>query len=201
MKVFGDMYIEDYKSLPYDPDKAKELVKKSGYKGETITYRILPNYYTLEVATAQVLVDMWKAVGINVKIEMKENWNQILQNDDTRHLWNLSNTAYFFDPVGQIWRRLGPQCWVRHEDKFGAKEPMYVFPAEFDKQGQILATSSDLQQRRHAAQRMMEIVEHEYPAQLNLHALTMFYGKRESVVWEPDPSEDMDLTATSLSFK
>jgi hypothetical protein len=29
----------------------------------------------------------------------------------------------------------------------------------------------------------------------------MFYGKRESVVWEPDPSEDMDLTATSLSFK
>jgi peptide/nickel transport system substrate-binding protein len=201
MRMFGDMYIEDFQGLSYDPEKARELVKKSGYKGETISYRILPDYYTLEVATAQVLAEMWKAVGLNVKIEMKENWSQILKNDETRHLWNLSNTAYYYDPVGQMWRRLGPQCWVRHEDKYGGKEPMYVFSEEFDKWGRILETSTDRETRRNAFRHMLKYVEFENPAQINLHAMCMFYGKRDEIVWTTYPAEVMDLTATNLSFR
>ncbi len=201
MDLFGDMYIEDFQGITYNPDKARELVKKSGYKGDTIYYRILPDYYTLEVATAQVLVEMWKAVGINVKIEMKENWSQILKNDETRHLFNLSNTAYYGDPYGQIWRRLGTDCWVRHEDKYGAKEPMYIFSKEFDKSGKTLETSDDLETRRKAVRFLLNYVEFEDPAQINLHALCLFYGKSDKIVWSPIPTAGMDLSATNLSFK
>ncbi len=201
MKLFGDMYLEDFKALTYDPDKARELIKKSGYNGETIYYRILPDYYTLEVATAQVLVEMWKAVGINVKIEMKENWSQILKNDETRHLFNVSNTANYSDPVGQIWRRLGPKSWMRLEDKYGGKEPVYNFSKEFDEWGRTLETSTDLETRRKVVRSMLNYVEYENPAQINLHALTMFYGKRDEIDWIPYPDASMDLSAANLSFK
>ena len=53
---------------------ARELVKQAGYKGDPIPYRLLNNYYTNQTATAQVLVEMWKAAGLNVEIQMKENW-------------------------------------------------------------------------------------------------------------------------------
>ncbi len=201
MKLFGDMYIEDFQGLSYDPDKARELVKKSGYKGQTIYYRILSNYYTLEVSTAQILVEMWKAVGLKVKIEVKENWSQILQNDETRHLYNVSNTAYYSDPVGQIWRRLGPKSWMRVENKYGGKEPVYIFDEKFDAWGKTLQTSTDLETRRKAVRNMLKYVDFENAAQINLHALTMFYGKRDEVIWTPYPGARMDLKATGLSFK
>jgi peptide/nickel transport system substrate-binding protein len=200
MKLFGPMYIETFQCLPYDPVKARELVKKSGYKGETIYYRILSDYYTSEVATAQILVEMWKAVGLNVKIEMKENWSQILKNDETRHLYNVSNTAFYGDPVGQIWRRLGPSSWMRLENKYGGKEPVYLFDEKFDAWGNTLATSTDFETRRKAAANMLKYVEFEDPAQINLHALTMFYGKRDDINWTAYPDACMDLTAKNLSF-
>jgi len=201
MKLFGDMYIQDFQGITYDPKKAQALVKKSGYKGQTIYYRILSNYYTLEVATAQILAEMWKAVGLKVKIEVKENWTQILQNDETRHLYNVSNTAYYSDPVGQIWRRLGPHSWMRMENKYGGKEPVYIFDEKFDAWGKTLSTSTDLETRRKVVRNMLNYAEFEDPAQLNLHALTMFYGKRDDVIWTPYPAARMDLKATGLSFK
>jgi len=201
MKMFGDMYIEDFQCLPYDPNKARELAKKSGYKGETIYYRILSDYYTLEVATAQILVEMWKAVGLNVKIEVKENWSQILKNDETRHLFNVSNTAYYGDPAGQLWRRLGVKSYMRHENKYGGKEPLYIFSEKFDNWGKTLETSTDVETRRKAARNLLQYVEFEDPAQINLHALAMFYGKRDEIVWTPFPDGSMDLSATTLSIK
>ena len=201
MKMFGAMYIENFQSLAYDPDKARELIKKSGYKGETINYNILPDYYTLEVATAQILVEMWKAVGITVKIQMKENWSQILKNDETRHLYNVSNTAFYGDPIGQIWRRLGPKSWMRIENKYGGKESVYIFEEKFDTWGKTLETSTDLETRRKAVANMLKYVEFEDPTQVNLHALTMFYGKRDEVVWTAYPDACMDLSAVNLSFK
>jgi peptide/nickel transport system substrate-binding protein len=200
MKFFGDMFIEDYPGLRYDPDKARQLVEKSGYRGETIYYRILPDYYTLETATGQILVEMWKAVGLNVKLEIKENWSQILKNDETRHIVNMSHTAFYFDPEGLLWRRLGPKSPFRFENIYGGKEPFCDVPQEFDQWGQTMLGSTDLKTRRKAARLMLEIVDAE-AFLIPLHALPMFYGKRDEVDWTPYPAEYMDLTAANLSFK
>ena len=48
---------------------------------------------------------------------------------------------------------------------------------------------------------MLEICDSEAPALISLHAMTMFYGKRDEVNWTAYPAEYMDLTAANLSFK
>ncbi len=192
-ELFADMYIKDWPELEYNPDKAKALLKEAGYKGEEIYYRVLSDYYTLEVSTAQILVEMWKDVGLNVELQIKENWDQITENNESRHIFNSSNTAVYPDPVGQLWRRFGPKGWYQGQKAFVNEE--------FNVQGKILETNTDLATRRKAFRRLLEIYHVEDPGGTPLHELTMFYGKREGSNWTPYNFEYMDLRAGNLSFK
>ncbi len=63
---------------------------------------MLNNYYTNQLQTAQVMVEQWKAVGLNVAIEMKENWGQILGNFPERGICENSNSSWFNDPVASL---------------------------------------------------------------------------------------------------
>lgn len=65
---YGQMFLEGRK-LAFDPDRAKALLKDAGYKGQSITYRTMPNYYTNALDAAQVIVEMWKAVGIDARLQ------------------------------------------------------------------------------------------------------------------------------------
>ena len=76
LKNYGNMYNPKRKGYVYDPEKAKKLVKASGYDGKTLTYRMVPNYYLNGIEAGQVLLEMWKKVGINVKLEMVDNSKQ-----------------------------------------------------------------------------------------------------------------------------
>ena len=51
---------------------------------------------------------MLKAAGLNVKIEVKENWTQVEAPGRDRMINNASFSAYYPDPVAQLWRRLKP---------------------------------------------------------------------------------------------
>lgn len=200
VKMSGNMWIEDFEGLRYNPEKSKALIRKAGYKGEPIHYRVQPNYYTLEVATAEILVEMWKAVGLNVKLEIKDNWSQVLKNDETRHLVNMSHTAFYFDPEGLLWRRLGPKSPFRFKNIYGGKEPFCYVPEAFDKWGQQMLTTTNPQERRQAIQEMLDIVDTE-AFQISLHTLPIFYGVRDEINWTPYPAEFMDLMAGNLNFK
>ncbi len=200
VKMSGNMWIEDFKGLSYNPKKAKALIRKAGYKGELIHYRVQPNYYTLEVATAEILVEMWKAVGLNVKMEIVDNWSQVLKNDESRHLVNMSHTAFYMDPEGLLWRRMGPKSPFRFPNIYGGKEPFCYVPAAFDEWGQQMLTTTSKQKRRQAVREMLKIVDSE-AFQISLHTMPIFYGIRDEVNWTPYPSEFMDLMAGNLSFK
>ena len=192
MKLMGDMYLEDRPMPEYSPEKAKKLLEEAGYKGEEITYRVLPDYYTNEVSTAQILVEMWKAAGLNVKIEMKENWDQIGKDDEKRQIMNASFTAIYPDPVGQFWRRFGPSSpWTTGG--------VMLLDPRFYQLGGILETCTDLDVRQKVFREMLEIFDKD-PSGSVLHALTMFYGKRKDINWTPYMYEYMDMTAANLSF-
>ena len=75
-EYYADMFQADWTVPEYNPALAQDLLKQANYKGDAIPYRLLNNYYTNQVATAQILVEMWKAVGLNVQIETKENWTR-----------------------------------------------------------------------------------------------------------------------------
>lgn len=191
--AFGALY-DAQRPLPaFDPDRARALVKESGYRGQPIPYKVMTNYYTLQIQTAQVLVEMWRAVGLNVVIAVKENVAQVSAPED-RGIRDWSNTIFFNDPVGVLWRLYGPRGIVQRVTKEWTNEA-------FNKLGEVLETSTDLEERRRAFRGMLEIYEDVDPPGTVLHDLTMFYGVRPGVDWSPYPIEYMDLRPTNLSLR
>jgi peptide/nickel transport system substrate-binding protein len=183
---YGPMTLEDWDSPRFDPAEARRLLAEAGYKGEPIPYRLLNNYYTNQTATAQVLVEGWRQVGLNVQIQMKENWSQILLADGGRAVRDNSNTAFFNDPVGAM-AAFGPsgQQWASGEWK--NEEAAAALEA--------LQSSTDLALRRKALRRMLEICEREDPAYTVLHGTVNLTGKRKDLPWRPSGSFAMDFTA------
>ena len=73
---YRQMFVEG-RSMPFDLARAKTLLKAAGYKGEPIVYRTQANYYTNALEAAQIMVEMWKAVGINASLQVVENSAQL----------------------------------------------------------------------------------------------------------------------------
>ena len=59
----------DLPPYPYDPDLARELLRQSGYAGETIRFLSIPVYDLTETPLLnQLIAQSWKEIGVNVEI-------------------------------------------------------------------------------------------------------------------------------------
>ncbi len=183
---YGPMFIEGWTVPPYDPARARTLLKDAGYKGDPIPYRIRNNYYTAEIATAQVLAEMWKDVGLNVGIEVKENWSQVLATTPPRGLRDWSNSAVFDDPVSSIVNQHGPNGAQQQNGEWSN--------ADMNRLSAVLETATSLPERRAAFARMLQICEREDPAYVVLHQNASFTGKRRDLPWRASPSFFLDLS-------
>lgn len=186
-EFYGDMYIADWKVPEYDVAEARRLLREAGYKGEPIPYRLLNNYYTNQTPTAQVLVEMWRAAGLNVQIEMKENWSQILARGDDRAVRDWSNSGAYSDPVSSLVNQHGPNGQQQQVGEYSNEE--------FNKLSVELETSTDHARRRAMFRRMLEIAEREDPAYTVLHQNATFTAKRKDIQWKAAPAFAMDFRA------
>lgn len=191
IEIFGDMYIKDFPPFAYDPEKARALVKASGYKGEEINYRVIPNYYTLGMEAAQILQEMWKDVGVTVKITPVENWKSIRADGAAIYPW--SNTIRFPDPIGQIVQSHGPRSALQTRYKF------WTAPAEFSEATEVLETSMDVSERRAAFRRIMEIYREDVPSTFLYNPLST-YGIRKGIEYTPIPQYFIDLRPDNLKI-
>ena len=175
---YGDMWVKEIPYPKYDPEGAKKLLQQSKYKGEAINYWILNDYYVNEVDTAQALVEMWKAVGINVQIEVKENWAQVnLEDGKGVRLLGMRNSSFtdlYMDPVGCMWRTVNPETNPQKYHNWQAEA--------FNRDGKILETNMDPAERYKAARRMLEFMEADPPLLL-LHQTVSFVAKRKAIDW------------------
>lgn len=186
---YGPMLIEDWAVPAYDMALARKLMKESGYKGEPIPYRLLNNYYTGQVATAQILVESWREAGLNVTVEMKENFPQVLAKGPSRAVRDWSNSASYNDPVSSIVAQHGPtgQQWQIGEWR---NEEMGTL-------SEVLESSMDQAKRKTAFRRMLEICEREDPAYTVLHQTANFTAKRKDIRWKTGQSFAMDFRASN----
>jgi peptide/nickel transport system substrate-binding protein len=188
---FGDMFIADWPVPAFDPARARDLLKQAGYKGEPIPYRLLNNYYVNQVPTAQILVEMWRQVGLNVDITMRENWTQIRDRSTARGVRDWSAGATFNDPVGSIVSNYGPNGAAQQAGEYEN--------AEFSQLCVVLETSADRALRRRAFARMLEIAERDDPAYSILHQNATFTAKRRDIHWKAAPSFALDFRAKNFS--
>ncbi|MHA7772342.1 ABC transporter substrate-binding protein [Roseibium sp. M-1] len=77
--AFAWAYNESLEPYPYDPEKAKELLKEAGYNGEEITFYVTEGGSGMldPIAMGTAIQADLQAVGMKVKIETYE-WNTFL---------------------------------------------------------------------------------------------------------------------------
>lgn len=192
-EYYGDMFIEDWSVPEYDLDLARDLVEQSDYDGSPIILRVLNNYYTNQVSTAQINAEAFRQIGLTVEMEMKENWQQIFDTElGPRMVRDWSNSAPFPDPVSSI---VNQHCQNGQQQQVGEWTN-----AEFNELCLVLETSTDLEERRSTFRRMLQIAEREDPAYTVLHQNVIFYGKRADLDWEWSPLQSMDFRSGNVAF-
>ena len=182
---YGEMFQADWSVPEFNPAEARRLLREAGYRGEPIPYRLLNNYYTGQTATAQVLVEMWRAVGLNVQIEMRENFGQVFDRNGPRAVRDWSNSAAFNDPVSSITAAFGPEGQSQQVGEWTN--------AEFNRLSVELETSTDRARRRVVFRRLLEIAEREDPVYTVLHQTATFTAKRKDIRWKAAQSFLMDF--------
>ena len=183
------MFVEGWTAPEYNPDLARDLLKQAGYKGDPIPYRLLNNYYTNQTPTAQVLVEMWKQVGLNVEIEMKENWAQIHDPEGVKGVrdWSASNNIN--DPITPLVVQFGPNGEAQQKRDYWNDEVSQL--------SVVMETSMDKSARQKAHARLLEICEREDPAYTVLHQNAVFTGMKSELNWKAAPAFAMDFRANN----
>ncbi|MCC7483481.1 MAG: hypothetical protein IT529_00700 [Burkholderiales bacterium] len=189
---FGPMYKADRAGYGYDPARARRLVKESGYDGRPIGFRLIPNYYLNGLESAQVLLEMWKAVGINVRLELVDNFQQVRAPGMEIHQW--SNTYRIPDPAGAINVLYGPRAQMQRTWRY------WIAPEAFNRAAEVIDTTTDLKERYDAFQSMLDIMEDEMPMTILYNPLYTYASKRR-IDWKPYPLFYMDFRPDAFRVK
>ncbi len=189
LPAFGATYNKDRVGYSYDPAKARKLLKASGYKGETVSYRFIPGYYTNSLEAAQIIQEMWKSIGFNMKLEPVENFKAVRAKGVAMYPW--SNTYRYPDPVGAIYILWGPTSAVQKKYK------LWNAPEDFNRNINTLFDSGDQNVRRQAFQNALDVFEEEMPGTLLYNPIAS-YGIRKGVDWTPYSLYYMDLRPDNL---
>lgn len=183
----SDMFIEGWTVPDYNPALARDLLKQAGYKGDAIPYFLLNNYYTNQTATGQILTEMWRSAGLNIEIQMKENWSQIMAGEGTRGVRDWSASNLINDPITPMVNQFGPNGQAQQSREWAN--------AELNQLAQVLETSTDRALRKKSFARMLEIAEREDPVYTLLHQNAVFTGMKSELKWKAAPAFAMDFRA------
>ncbi len=192
-EAYGDTYVRDDIGPEYDPEKAKALLAEAGYDGSPIAYRTQQGYYTAEILSAQAIADMWRAVGVNVDLQVKENWGQIFA-QPVDAVFNGSINMNFPDMLGSLWPLYGPTGFIRTAAQAWDNQ-------RFVEIGTELTTEFDDEKRAALHRETLDIFHEVDPPSIVLHELGMFYGIRDDIDWSPYPLPYMDLRARNITVR
>ncbi|HEY4199581.1 MAG TPA: ABC transporter substrate-binding protein [Devosiaceae bacterium] len=193
-EMTGDLFDTDFQSPAYDPELAKKLLAESGYKGEPITYRVLPDYYPNELTVAQFNLENLRKIGFNIDFSVVDNPTDPAPD---RMMADLSNTSYFAFPIAL----LANNCPNGTYSLKTAPDTGMWDNAEFDHLCDVLNTSTDRDEVKKAAARAIEILEVDDPGMLVLHTNAILYGMRAGIDWKPSAMFAMDFSPGHFSVK
>jgi peptide/nickel transport system substrate-binding protein len=188
---YGALYMPELNTFEYNPDKAKELLKEAGYKGEPVRYDTESSYYTNGLLAAQAIKEMWAAVGVPMNINVTPKWTAEDADMDSR---NWSNPMYFADPVGSFGTMWAP--------KGAGTEASWSSTPAYDAMWEKFRYSTDVAVRKQAYAEMMAHVKDEAPF-IPLYQPYESYGMTKKLDWKPLPGHIpyvLDFRAGAVSI-
>ncbi len=187
---YGPLYNPERPFTPYDKERARALVRESGYQGERITYRTQADYYTNGLQAGEAIVAMWKEIGINAEILLVSAGDREVPAESMVANW--SNSSVLADPDGSPWRSWGQESGV--QKNYWSADP------KFNELGAEARRTLDTRKRYDHYQAMLDIWEREAPGTV-LYIPVENYGVSKDVNWSPYPFYYSDFRAYNLSFK
>ena len=179
---YGGYYDADReRALPFDPDKARELVAASGYDGRELSWHITRGFYPNYEIAAEFMVEQWADIGINVKIELKDNFS--LAYERPFHLLNMSMSSEFSgDPYRPLWMDWGPSS-----SRVTAKHKTWEMTPEFVELGNRFERTQEFEDRKAAYLDLVTEWERVTPG-MYLWRNVVSYAKSDDLDWDPGNS-------------
>lgn len=173
---YGALYMPQLTTFEHDVEKAKKLLKESGYDGSPIRFDTSATYYTNGLLAAQAIQEMWAAIGVKTQINVDEKWTG---NEPSMMVRNWSNPMYFPDPSGSFGTMWAPNAASESEGRF---KPNDAYRATWER----FRYSSDVEARKAAFTELMEFIKNDPPV-LVLYQPYESYGLKKSLEWKPLP--------------
>jgi peptide/nickel transport system substrate-binding protein len=189
--AFGRYFDEGRVGFRFDPDLSRRLLREAGYRGEEIVVRIAPAYYLQMLQGVQVIQQMWAAVGVNSRLETRENLSLLTQpGADVRP---TSIAFRFPDP-------LGGGLTVHLAREFSLQQAGFWQPVRYNEILDALRAAQEPEERRRLWFALMDEFEAEAPA-LILYPIREYIAKRRAVRWQHPPLYYMDFRPGLLRFE
>lgn len=187
----GDFaYPEDLPPLEYNPAKAKDRLRQAGYNNEEIYIETTQGYLANDRQMSEAIAQMWKDVGVNVKVELIEYSVRAQKNRDKtfKGLWWSDPTSTLGDPDGMMWRLLGP----------GGPQDYWRHP-RFDELGNRARFELDQEKRRQYYREMVTIFLEHLPWIPVIQPYES-YGVANYVEWKPYQNQYFDVRRYNLKL-
>ena len=188
---FGPIYVKENKGYSYDPVFARKLLAESSYKGQEISYRLIPNYYLYNVEAAQVIQEMWRAVGINARIDFVDSFKDVRKPGAQVFAW--SNTYRVPDPAGAILTLWGPDTDNQNTWKY------YGASAAFNEAARELLAETEETKRKAQFAKLLVAFEDDMPMTMLYNPVTG-YALKKGINWTPYSQYYMDFRPSNLSI-
>ena len=177
--------------LPYNPSKARDLLKAAGYKNEEIIIETTVAYLSNDKQMSEAIQGMWKDAGINAKVEVIEYSVRAQKNREKSFkgvFWS-DPTSTLGDPDGMMWRLLGP----------GGPKDYWRHP-RWDELGNAARFSVDEKFRAQAYKEMTTIFLEHFPW---LPVIQPYedYGLQKYVEFQPNPNQQFEIRRFNFKFK
>lgn len=161
--AFAWAYDETLEPYPYDPEKAKQLLKDAGYDGEEVTFYVTEGGSGMldPIAMGTAIQADLEAVGMDVKIETYE-WNTFLGkvNPGLEGKADMAEMAWMTnDPDTLPFLALRTEAWP---DKGGFNSGYYSNP-KVDELLEAARRSTDQDERAKLYREMQSIVQDDAP--------------------------------------
>lgn len=161
--------------IPYDPAKAKELVKESGYNGEPVDLDTPVGRYIDDKEVTEAMIPMLNAVGINARLRTPE-WST---------LWadvQKGKVPFYYMGRGTV---VDPSVALQQYFETGGSPRIGISDPNIDKALDTERVTFDPAQRKKALNAAFKKIEDAAPACF-MWTHRMLYGMSDKVEYKPN---------------